>query len=362
MSDEGGDDLVKGFINNFRSAIGTGVEDFAFWLTENAPWYEPAHNVVEKNTAGKIAETAQNQFGNAKAKGVNGKVVDFLDNTSKNLGYSLLGFKAGDYAQGIGEGFNEYRKLREQGYSIEDATNKSLISAGVSLAGEKVLDKSGDLFINHILGKRNYGAKADFETNIPEKTPSKTFTEDFFGEKKEITDVEYEEILQFKNCEYKMDIQNGVSCFPKDDDLHMNIQKVKPEKFEKTNVCCFDIGMHGNPKNVALSSAKDAPIMTPKALAVVISQNKNYKKGQPVRLLSCSTGKEIPFDDCFAQKLANEINASVVAPKDTLYINELGKLKVGKSKAGGWETFSPKYSINNEIESDWRTQSGGRKR
>ena len=120
--------------------------------------------------------------------------------------------------------------------------------------------------------------------------------------------------------------------------------------------------MHGNPKNVAFSSAEDAPIMTPKALAVVISQNKNYKKGQPVRLLSCSTGKEIPFDDCFAQKLANEINASVVAPKDTLYINELGKLKVGKSKAGGWETFSPKYSINNEIESDWRTQSGGRKR
>ena len=47
--------------------------------------------------------------------------------------------------------------------------------------------------------------------------------------------------------------------------------------------------------------------MTPKALAVSISQNTNYKKGQPVRLLSCSTGKGIPFDDCFAQKLANEI-------------------------------------------------------
>ena len=96
MSD--GDDLVKGFINNFRSAIGTGVEDFAFWLTENAPWYKPAQNVVEKNTAGKVEEQAQKQFGNAKANGVNGKVVDFLDNTSKNLGYSLLGFKAGDYA------------------------------------------------------------------------------------------------------------------------------------------------------------------------------------------------------------------------------------------------------------------------
>ena len=330
MSDDGGDDLAKGFINNFRSAIGTGVEDLAFAISDFAPWYKPAQNVVEKNTAGKIAEKAQNQFGNAKAKGVNGKVVDFLDNTSKNLGYSLLGFKAGDYAQGIGEGFNEYRKLREQGYSIEDATNKSLISAGVSLAGEKVLDKSGDSFINHILGKRNYGAKADFETNIPEKTPSKTMFEDFFGEKKEITDVEYEEILQFKNCEYKMDIQNGVSCFPKKDLLHRNIQNVKPIKFEKTNEYCFDIGMHGNPKNVAFSSAEDAPIMTPKALAVVISQNKNYKKGQPVRLLSCSTGKEIPFDDCFAQKLANELNASVKAPTDVLYIDKHGELNWGR--------------------------------
>ena len=76
--------------------------------------------------------------------------------------------------------------------------------------------------------------------------------------------------------------------------------------------------MHGNPKNVAFLSAADAPIMTPKALAVAISQNTNYKKGQPVRLLSCSTGKEIPFDDCFAQKLANELNAPVVAPTDIL--------------------------------------------
>lgn len=113
MSDEGGDDLVKGFINNFRSAIGTGVEDFAFWLTENAPWYKPAHNVVEKNMAGEVEDQAQRNFGNVKANGVNGKVVDFLDNTSKNLGYSLLGFKAGDYAQCVGEGFYTYRNLRE---------------------------------------------------------------------------------------------------------------------------------------------------------------------------------------------------------------------------------------------------------
>ncbi len=143
MSDEGGDDLVKGFINNFRSAIGTGVEDFAFWLTENAPWYKPAQNVVEKNTAGKIAETAQNQFGNAKANGINGKVVDFLDNTSKNLGYSLFGFKAGDYAQGIGEGFDTYRNFREQGYSKEEAARISLGKTSLAILSTKADDYIG---------------------------------------------------------------------------------------------------------------------------------------------------------------------------------------------------------------------------
>ena len=137
MSDEGGDDLVKGFINNFRSAIGTGVEDFAFWLTENAPWYKPAHNVVEKNMAGEVEDQAQRNFGNVKANGVNGKVVDFLDNTSKNLGYSLLGFKAGDYAQCVGEGFDTYRNLREQGYSKEEAARKSLGKTSLAILSTK---------------------------------------------------------------------------------------------------------------------------------------------------------------------------------------------------------------------------------
>ena len=143
MSDDGGDDLVKGFINNFRSAIGTGVEDFAFWLTENAPWYKPAQNVVEKNTAGKVEDQAQRNFENAKANGVNGNVVDFLDNTSKNLGYSLLGFKAGDYAQGIGEGFDTYRNLRGQGYSKEEAARKSLGKTSLAILSTKADDYIG---------------------------------------------------------------------------------------------------------------------------------------------------------------------------------------------------------------------------
>ena len=163
LMSEGEDDLAKGFINNFRSAIGTGVEDFAFWLTENAPWYEPAQNVVEKNTAGKVEDQAQRNFGNAKANGVNGKVVDFLDNTSKNLGYSLLGFKAGDYAQTIGEGFDTYRNLREQGYSKEEAAKKSLGKTSFAILSTKADDYIGknNKVDDVLFGKNGIVDKAD---------------------------------------------------------------------------------------------------------------------------------------------------------------------------------------------------------
>ncbi len=120
MSDEGGDDLVKGFINNVRSAIGSGVEDFAYLLNDIAPWYTPAKKVVEDNTAGEIEEQAQRNFGNAKANGVNGNVVDFLDSASKGLGYNVFGLKAGNYIQDGADIFNEYRNLRDSGLSREE--------------------------------------------------------------------------------------------------------------------------------------------------------------------------------------------------------------------------------------------------
>ena len=122
MSDEGGDDLVKGFINNFRSAIGSGVEDFAYWLNDVAPWYTPAKKVVEDNMAGEIEEQAQRNFGNAKANGVNGKFVDAMDDLSKGLGYNVFGAKAGNYIQDGADAFGEYRALRDSGYTKEEAT------------------------------------------------------------------------------------------------------------------------------------------------------------------------------------------------------------------------------------------------
>ena len=50
---------------------------------------------------------------------------------------------AGDYAQGIGEGFDEYRKLREQGYSKEEATRKSSSKIPLAILSTKADDYIG---------------------------------------------------------------------------------------------------------------------------------------------------------------------------------------------------------------------------
>ena len=143
LMSEGEDDLAKGFINNVRSAIGSGVEDFAYWLNDNAPWYEPAETVLKNNTAGKIEEKAQKQFGNAKANGVNGKFVDTMDDLSKGLGYNVFGAKAGNYIQSGAESFDEYRTLRDSGYTKEEATLAMAKKAPMIILSAKADDYIG---------------------------------------------------------------------------------------------------------------------------------------------------------------------------------------------------------------------------
>ena len=143
LMSEGEDDLAKGFINNFRSAVGTGVEDFAYWLNDNAPWYEPAETVLKNNTAGKIEEKAQKQFGNAKENGVNGEFVDAMDDLSKGLGYNVFGFKAGNYVQDGADAFGEYRALRDSGYTKEEATFAMAKKAPMYILSTKADDYIG---------------------------------------------------------------------------------------------------------------------------------------------------------------------------------------------------------------------------
>ena len=221
LMSEGEDDLAKGFINNFRSAIGTGVEDFAYWLNDNAPWYKPAETVLEKNTAGKIEEQAQRNFGNAKANGVNGNVVDFLDSTSKGLGYGVLGLKAGGYIQDGAEAFDEYRNLRESGYSKDEATFIMAKKAPMYILSVKADDYIGkNSRVDGVLyGKSGIVDKTD--DILPDATKKSTINLDmqFFAEK----DLEKQSSTSLKR---------GIRSLNKEVELHK--EKLKnPQNYDE---------------------------------------------------------------------------------------------------------------------------------
>ena len=361
MSD-GEDDWVKGFINRARSSVGKGVEDFAYMLNDIAPWYEPAKNVVEKNTAGSISAKADKQFENAKSRtgDFGDNLIDIADGAAETLGLSMFGPKALTYAFGTKEGFGEYRKQRENGVPEEVAFRRALAKAGYSVAVEKV----DDYGINNIL--KGITPKVRFKANLGvlhgennEFKSNGKYFENFFGEQKEITAKQHDEILQFRNCKNKIEIQNGLSYFPKNEIISENVKKVKPQKYNRTDTYYFDIGIHGNQRNVAFSSTEDAVTASPQTLAIIIAQSKNYKKRQPVRLLSCNTGAQIGVKECFAQELANILNAPVLAPNKYLFIDANGGINVGLFNEGEMNIFQPHYNLSkNDIlnlnEENWR--------
>ena len=67
-------------------------------------------------------------------------------------------------------------------------------------------------------------------------------------------------------------------------------------------------------------------------LCAIIAQRKDYKKGTPVRLLSCFTGDD-SRGTCFAQELANMLETEVIAPDFEPLISSRGRL--GKPDARG---------------------------
>ncbi|MDY5346845.1 MAG: hypothetical protein SPG37_04445 [Eubacteriales bacterium] len=127
-------------------------------------------------------------------------------------------------------------------------------------------------------------------------------------------------------------LKNGFSCFPDGDPLNENVQKVAPLK------SYFDVAVHGSPSAVGFGTVELN--MSPRLLAAIIRHTKGWN-GQNIRLLSCSTGKRVDGDYCFAEELANALGVKVKAPNDTLYIVENGELYVGLFKGGAFETFKP---------------------
>ena len=127
-------------------------------------------------------------------------------------------------------------------------------------------------------------------------------------------------------------LENGFSCFPDDDPLTENVKKVKPLK------SYYDVAMHGSPTEVAFGSKKAN--MSPRLLASIIRHSKGWN-GQNIRLISCSTGKRIEDDYCFAEELANALGVKVKAPNDVLYVTCRGEMYVGDFGDGVFVTYTP---------------------
>lgn len=136
------------------------------------------------------------------------------------------------------------------------------------------------------------------------------------------------------NYNEKRRIQQGFEAFPTGDPLKTYIQRVKPEGD------FFDVAMHGTPTAVCFGT--DRISMDARELARVILRDPDYHKGQPVRLLSCSTGVQ-PDDGsyCVAEQMANILGAEVKAPNDSLHISKNGGFYVGDFRDGKFVTFYP---------------------
>lgn len=127
-------------------------------------------------------------------------------------------------------------------------------------------------------------------------------------------------------------LENGFSAFPEGDALIEHIKNVKPLK------TYFDVAMHGSPTAVGFGTEETN--MSPRLLASVIRHSDDWK-GQKIRLLSCSTGKQNSDDYCFAEELANALGVTVKAPNDVLFIVEDGSFYVGAHREGKMVLFTP---------------------
>jgi filamentous hemagglutinin len=77
----------------------------------------------------------------------------------------------------------------------------------------------------------------------------------------------------------------------------------------------FDVIARGNANVVEIMTANGPWLVDQRVLANLIRSNPSHQFGQPIRLLSCSTGS---CDTGMAQNLANKMRAPVQVPTDIL--------------------------------------------
>ena len=109
----------------------------------------------------------------------------------------------------------------------------------------------------------------------------------------------------------------------------------------------YDVAIHGRETSVDFYGT---PIDA-YTLAKIILRRKDYKRGTPVRLLSCNTGNTTNTGNCFAQLLANELDAIVEAPTGMLYVyvnaDGVAEISVGHKNTGEMKKY---YSRKVEVE------------
>lgn len=111
------------------------------------------------------------------------------------------------------------------------------------------------------------------------------------------------------------------------------LQGVKPKDG------CYDVMLHGTPRNAIY---EDKYLIDPETMAYIISGRRDWK-GSDIRLISCSTGREDKYGNCFAKKLAKHLKVNVYAPIDDVYIKN-GELLVGDDQipeVEGFKWFTP---------------------
>lgn len=109
--------------------------------------------------------------------------------------------------------------------------------------------------------------------------------------------------------------------------------KSSPEQFfknaarraDKDRNGVFDVVAHGKSSVILVEHGDTVIEADSRTVARLIKGRPGYKKGQPIRLLSCDTGSSTSG---FAQNLANKLNVVVEAPTKIVWAYPSGKIIV----------------------------------
>lgn len=122
-----------------------------------------------------------------------------------------------------------------------------------------------------------------------------------------------------------------------DDLLRKHLNRLESDNDDKL----FSFGAHGNQYFLSATRDEGSTRMTPEEFANRLKKKDFYYKGEKtIKLYSCETGKG--GKNSFAQKLANEMGVTVMAPTTKVHYSSKGSKSVAKlTGRGRWKTFKP---------------------